>query len=158
MWPSAWVATKPFLVITRQLLRMLYPSCFWEIWALCVTGIYLYIYLCVSWAHITRRIHCFKYMSNFKEEVKHKAKRMVKVVKSWNLPSTTPSSLVDSFLHIVFTFFVKVFWTNQNLDVLKKCPIFLYSILSQILKLARPSLRLVVLMKSVTSSYCKVCS
>ena len=128
-----------------------------------IERIYIYINFLYNLCNLSicpiskRRSSIGQILTKIKHKVKF-VKWMVKVVKTWNLPSTTSSSHVASFLDMVFTFFVQVFWTNQNLTVLKKSPIFLYSILPQILKFIRPSLWLVILMKSVTSSYYKVSS
>ena len=94
-------------------------------------------------------------------KVKYKLKWMVKVIKTWKLPSTTPSSHVDSFLHMVFAFFVNILkkiFQQTKIWLFKECPIFLYLIFRRLLKFTRPSLRLVVLIKGLTSFYCNVCS
>ena len=109
---------------------VLFPSCF------CKFYIYIYIYIwymiCVIFVISKRRSS----LGQTIVKIIHKMKRMVKFVKKWIL---TPSSYAHSFLsttkhlgkirlHIGFTPFanysVNVFWTNQNLIVLQKCPIF----------------------------------
>ena len=98
--------------------------------------LYIYIYIwymiCVIFVISKRRSS----LGQTIVKIIHKMKRMVKFVKKWIL---TPSSYAHSFLsttkhlgkirlHIGFTPFanysVNVFWTNQNLIVLQKCPIF----------------------------------
>ena len=117
MWLSAWVVTKPFLVITRQSLRMLYLSCFCEIWALCLA--FLYIYLCVSWAHITRRVHFFQYMSNFKKEALYRSNPYKNQTSSevdgkscqsikFTLHHPPPPTHVDSFLPSIGQTHIKI--------------------------------------------------
>ena len=74
-------------------------------------------------------------------KVKYKVKWMVKVIKTWKLPSTTPSSHVDSFLHMVFAFFVNILkkiFQQTKIWLFKECPIFLYLIFRRILKFTRP--------------------
>ena len=92
-------------------------------------------------------------------KIKHKVKWMVKFAKTTS-PSSHAHSLLSTTkhlgkikLHMVFS--LKNFF-ELTLTVLKNVQSFSYSLLPQTLKLARPSLRLVVLIKIVASFYFKV--
>ena len=119
---------------------VLYPSCFCEIWIFCAS--WMHLNLSYNLCNLSRYL-ISKRRSSIGQtltKIKHKVKWMVKVVKTRNSPP--PSTYVHSFLSttklfkkirlpMAFTLFVnilkKVFWTNQNLKFLKKCPIFFYT-------------------------------
>ena len=119
---------------------VLYPSCFYKIWALCVSWIYLN--LSYNLCNLARCLNSKRRSSIGQTliKIKYKVKWMIKVLKTRNLPPL--SSYMHSFLsatklletiwlHMLFTLFVnilkKFFLNKPKFKVFKKCPILFYT-------------------------------